>query len=562
MDLQRASLLIGLVLSACIGVSSAQPPTVPVPTPGQVGDTLKRPPEIEPSQTPVQVEDKRSPPSAAPATGGKAVRIDRFEFEGNTLLDPAELQAAVAGYVGRSLSLFDIYEAADKLTDLYVGKGYTLASVIVPAQRIGDGVVRLEVVEGRVGRIVVEGNRRYREGPILDYLTGVAPGYPYRGGALNAGLRRLNGLPGLSTRAVLRPGEEFGSSDVIVLATEDDFSGTSAVDNHGREDVGAFRFSANGTFNAPLMVEDQLQILGLVSQDGLLKYGFLSYSVPANIHGTRITLSYGEAQFEVKDVAGLDGENKSGRIKLTHPVLRAPSTRLNLGLGLSNTTGDADIDGVALSGGTDLTLLELDADILHAWPGGRTSQATLGLSGNFDQAEFEEINPADPTDKPRDDQRFRAELDVLHLQVLPYRLDALIRFAGVWSPDPLPDTQKFSLGGPGSVRGFPTSEVRGDRGVLGSITLRRPFTLGSVAMFGSVFADSGTVTSLDLPRRVVINNVPSPSRTQSLSSLGLGVEGSYKRFTGKLDWAFPTDQHEASDGRDDSRLFGSLSVSF
>ncbi|MGQ0621886.1 MAG: ShlB/FhaC/HecB family hemolysin secretion/activation protein [Panacagrimonas sp.] len=558
MDLKRTSFLSGLVLSAWIGAPGAQPPPTPLTTPGQVGDTLKKPPEIQLPQPPAQVEGGRAPASA-PAAGGKAVRIDSFEFQGNTLLDPADLQAAVAKDVGRSMTLFDIYEVADKLTALYVAKGYTLASVIVPAQRIADGIARLEVIEGRVGKVSVEGNRRYREESILDYLQGVAPGYPYRGAELGEGLTRLNRLPGLSTRAVLRPGEDFGSSDVVILATEDNFSASGTVDNFGREDVGALRYSASGTFNGPLKAEDQLQVLGLVSEAGLLSYGFVSYSVPANIHGTRIALSYGEAQFEVKDVAGLEGENKNGRIKVTHPLLQARSTRLNLGIGLSNTTGDADIDGIALSGGTDLSLLELDADLLHAWREGMTSQATLGLSSNFDEADFDAINPVDPADKPRDDQRFRAELDVLHLQALPRRLDALIRVAGVWSPDPLPDTEKFSLGGPGSVRGYPTSEVRGDRGVLGSITLRRAFTLGPVAMFGSVFADSGTVTSLDLPRVRALN---PPSRTQSLSSLGLGLEGSYRRYSGKLDWAFPMDQHEASDGQNDSRLFGSLSVSF
>lgn len=553
MHVKRAGLFLGLGLSVWASAALAQ-------TPGQVGDTLKKSPELKrPPTPPADVNDTR-PSAPAPVKGGKAVVVKEFEFEGNTLLPPADLRRAVSEDVGRSLTLFDIYEIADRLTALYVSRGYTLAVVYVPPQRIEGGKVRLEVIEGRVGKITIEGNRHYREASFLDYLVGVQPGDPYRGAALAESLKRLNELPGLSTRAVLRPGEELGTSEVVIQATEKFFEGSSTLDNYGRKDVGEFRYGLSGTLNGPLLAEDQLQVSGLVSEDALLTYGLVSYNVPVDLDGTRVSLSYGEAEFEVDGVAGLKGHNKSTRIKLTHPLLRAQSTRVNVGLGLSSTRGNADIDGVPVSGRTDLQLLEADAEVLHAGFGGGTTQASLSLSSNFARARFAELN-SDADEHGRDDQRLDAELEVLHLQPLPRRLEALIHVAGAWSPDPLPDTQKFSLGGPGSVRGYPSSEVRGDRGVLGSVTLRRPFTLGPVAAYGSVFADAGQVSSLDLPRRFR-ETAGSGGRAQSLSSAGLGFEGSYRKITGKLDWAFPLDNHEASDGRDTSRLFGSLSVAF
>lgn len=552
MRVKQAGIFLGLGLSAWAGALTAQ-------TPGQVGDTLKPPPALKPLPPPAQVQGPRKP-AFAPAQGGQAIPVRKFEFYGNTLIDPAELQAQVANFIGKNLTLFQIYEIADRLTSLYVARGYTLATVNVPAQRIDQGIVRLEVIEGRVGEIVFDGARGFDPRSIENYLPDVVPGYPYRGAALAEGLARLNELPGLTTRAVLRPGEVYGTSDVVIRTEEDRFVGATGVDNYGREDLGEFRFSANGSFNSPLGHEDQLQVLGLVSEDALLKYGFIAYSVPASYRGTRITLSYGEAQFEVdsRTDSDVEGENKSGRIKVSHPFLRTGTDRLTLGLGLSQTSGDSDQNGIPISGGTDLTLVEFDTEYQHAWSTGAASQATLGLSSNFDQADFRELHPefffgGDPSQKPRDDQRFRAELDLLHLQPLPKRLEALIRLAGAWSPDPLPDTQKFSLGGPGSVRGYPASEVRGDRGTLASLTVRRPFMLGPVSMYGSAFADSGQVSTDD----------PFPGEAaQSLSSVGLGLEARYKGWLAKLDWAFPRDNHEASDGRDDSRLFGTLSVAF
>lgn len=547
MHARSAATILGLALSVWSLALAAQQPT----TPGGVGDTLKKPPILKPITPPPAVEAAPKP-STAPSGGGKAIAVNRFDFTGNFLFKTEDLRALVASYLGRPVTLFDIYEAADQVTSFYVSRGYTLASVNVPAQKIDGGVVRLEVIEGRIGEIQVEGNRRYRTDSVIAYLEGVKPGGVYRGSSLAEGLSNLNELPGLSTRAVLRPGTEFGTSDVVVQATEKAFEGRATVDNYGREDVGEFRFTASGTFNNPLRAEDQLEVLGLITEDHLLKYGYLGYSIPLDVHGTRLSVSYGEAEFEVDGVRGLDGENKSGRIELSRSLIRTRTDRLSLSLGVSSTSADTDLAGVPLSQDTDLTLLEFGGSYLHAWANRAASQLGFGMSSNFDRASNLELNNQENL---REDQRFRAQLDVLHLHPLPKQMEALIGLSGAWSPDPLADTQKFSLGGPGSVRGYPASEVRGDYGFLSSLTVRRPFALGPVSMFGSVFVDSGKVASHD---------TPEPGHlSQTLSSVGLGVEGRYKQFHGKLDWAFPReDSHEVSDSRDDSRVFGAVSVSF
>src|SRR3546814_5324802 len=79
----------------------------------------------------------------------------------------------------------------------------------------------------------------------------------------------------------------------------------------------------------------------------------------------------------------------------------------------------------------------------------------------------------------------------LHLQPLPWQLQLLTHVNGVYSPDPLVDTEAYSLGGPNTVRGFPSAEVRGDRGYFGSVTLRRPTFIGNTQWAGRVFVDAG-----------------------------------------------------------------------
>lgn len=550
MRFQRSSIVFSLILAGFAATVAAQNVT----TPGQVGDTLKPPPKLEAPRKAPKVDrvEKPAPAQPAPQAGDASVVVKSFEFSGNTLLTPAELEAAVKDYVGRPLSLYDIYEAADKVAAIYIERGYTLATVNVPAQKVDNGVVKLEVIEGRVSAIKVQGNKRYREGSIIDFLTGITPAEVYRGTDLEESLARLNELPGLSTRAILRPGSEFGTSDVVIEATEDPFQGLLILDNYGRESTGEFRATLSGTFNNPFKFADQLQFLGLVSKDGLLKYGYVDYNAPIGSGGNRVSISYGYADFEVdEDVFdGIDGKNKTARIAFTTPLIRERSVRMGLTIGVSNTQADSDLLGVPLPRDTDLTLLELGGTWLRAWNNLSTSQVKLDLSSNFGTATTEKLNEPDK----KDDQALKAELNLLHLQALPQKFQLLIGASAQWTPDPLADTEQFSLGGPGNVRGYPPSDVRGDRGVFGSLTLRRPFIIGPATIYAGIFADSGRVYRVDV--------ASDTSKQDGLSSVGTGGEIRYRQFSFKLDLSFPTDNHPPSDGQEDYRFFGALSADF
>src|SRR3546814_15332163 len=80
-------------------------------------------------------------------------------------------------------------------------------------------------------------------------------------------MRQLNSLPGLKARAILKPGAQYGSSDMMVRVEEDPFSASTALDNYGRENIGEFRLSATATLNSPSGVGDQLNIIGLVRSE-------------------------------------------------------------------------------------------------------------------------------------------------------------------------------------------------------------------------------------------------------------------------------------------------------
>lgn len=529
----------GLFASLIAVSASAQ--TGGPPTAGAISDTLKRPPEL---QAPAPLASPALPRPARPVAdpGGKTVTVQRFEFRGNTLFTAAQLEPLLKAYLGRPLGLTELYEATDRVTDHYVAAGYALASALLPAQKISEGTVQIEIIEGRVDKIVYEGLKQYRAED-LDFYVGNSAGQVYQGARFEQGLRQVDALPGLDARAVLRPGSTYGTTDIVVRLQEDPFQALFFVDNHGRDTVGETRFATQLTFNSPMRLGDRFTLMALRSSDNLLQYLSGDYSVPLGWRGARLNLNYGYAEFELAGpFAGVAGKNRSGRAAIELPLLRSGSEELTLTGGVSSTQADTDFTGIPLRG-TDLTLLELGASYTRAHAGGGVTQISTGLGSNFKKSDG-----SDP-----DAQRIRLDLDLQHVEPLPMSLQLVGRGLFLYSPDPLPDTQQFSLGGPGTVRGYAPSEVRGDWGYFGSLTLQRSVMLGAALVTPRLFVDAGTVRS-----RAPGGTVPEVS----LSSVGIGADAALDRISLKLDYAIPTDSVPVSDGKDDGRVYGTVAVEF
>jgi len=179
------------------------------------------------------------------------------------------------------------------------------------------------------------------------------------------------------------------------------------------------------------------------------------------------------------------------------------------------------------------------------------TQYILSLHSNLMKNSTEElIQPV----ADRNHERVRLEINAQHLQPLPARLQLLGQIDGVYSPDPLADTEQFSIGGPTSIRGFPTSEARGDRGFYTQLTLRRPFAAGPVNLIPRIYGDTGLVRTLRYG--------PVMGSSEHLSSAGLGADLTYRTLDLKVDWAYPLNSTPVSDGRDDGRVYASLSAGF
>lgn len=522
-------------------------------TPGTINEQLKAQPTLEAPKAAPEIQAPKRRESSAPA-GGEKIKVRKFVFKGNTVFKDKALAALVKDYTRRKISLLEIYDAADVITQYYVDHGYALASANVPAQKVDRGTVTFEIIEGRVGGLSTDGNTVYSDEQIKKYLD-LPKGQIYTSEPLQDGLRRLNQLPGLAAKAVIKPGEDYGTSDILIQAQESRFGGVLSVDNHGRRSTGRTRWTAGGVLNNPFGLGDQLQFIKLISEGVGLDYNYGAYSVALGTRGPRLHLSYGEALFVVRGAAPVSGSSKTGRVYLEQTFLSGGSYSLSANTGFTRIVSNVNAIGLPVSA-TNVTVFDLGAAYNQRYSFGGVTQYVASLSTDFQSQRVSDCAPAAGSGCKHQPLKFA--LNVQHLQPVYAGVEALLRFDTAASAAILSDLTAYSVGGPSGARGYASSELRGDAGHSLSLDFRYGINAPYSRVTPRVFVDYATVYRYDAASRGLTDD-------DAIGDYGIGVD---LRFPYNVlitaDYAQAmTRGHVSSDGGNShQRLFAKASINF
>ena len=177
--------------------------------------------------------------------------IVRFQIEGNTLLPQAQVEAAVAPLAGPKRVYGDIQKALEALERAYRAAGYSTVQVYVPEQELTGGVVRLQVTEGVVGKVLISGNKYFDEANIRASVPALKEGTAPNLRRLSENIQLANENPAKQLEVSLGVSEEEGKVDAKVAVTEQkpqrfflsaDNTGTAAT---GHSRVGVAYQNAN-----------------------------------------------------------------------------------------------------------------------------------------------------------------------------------------------------------------------------------------------------------------------------------------------------------------------------
>src|SRR5690606_11377526 len=299
--------------------------------------------------TPAQVLIPDQPAPNLHDRRGKRFAVHAFRFVGNTAFTDQRLKRVVERYRDMELNLYQLNAAADAITEFYRDQGYNLARAVVPPQKVEDGVVTLAVVEGRLGKVIFSGNKRYSEQTLRRHTPNLQSGELLTTDKLERSLLLLNDMPGLKARSTLSPGAQFGASDVMVKVEEKPVNLMLTLDNGGRKETGEYRADLNIELNNPFGYGDQLSVRGMLTDQSLIKYQKLGYSLPLNDDGLRLSASYSEVRYDVAGMfaaLNMSGSAETADLSLLYPLQRSRGRNQMLNLGLRQTTITQRVLGV------------------------------------------------------------------------------------------------------------------------------------------------------------------------------------------------------------------------
>ncbi|MFA5250617.1 MAG: ShlB/FhaC/HecB family hemolysin secretion/activation protein [Parachlamydiales bacterium] len=490
----------------------AAPP--PVPSGGVIERELEKEYEAEPLEPERRLPEIEIevPKEQLKIPAGLKVKISGLEIRGNEALASREIKKRLQqsfGSFDRALSIGEIYELCRQIEIFYAEKGFFLARAFPPPQKIEKGLLVIEVLEGKLGRLKIIGNKHYREAFILQYFA------PFKNRAINydqflRALMLLNENSDLVAGALLEKGQEVGRVD-LVIRVQDKYPAHLYLNgnNYGRLLTTSARVGAR--LDSRLFVDgDKFSVAEVIGFPvSALYFTDFSYRFPVNARGTFWELSYLTSRFHIQELKDLHlkGRSDIATLKVTHALRRGRFLNADIfayfdykqikNYTLGRVTSFDKLRPLTFGVNLDHFSLKLGRNFLIL----RTAFGLPGFLGGLK-------DPSAISSRSGAHGKFvKLNLDYDCLRKLTYDMFFFLHSSGQWSPNRLTVPEQIYIGGADTVRGFSLASAMGDSGYYFNFEWRFPFFgLKDVSFFGakkkwkeilqfSAFLDQGGVFS-------------------------------------------------------------------
>lgn len=427
----------------------------------------------------------------APELPEKEVFIRQINVLGNTVISDKEIKKITSGFENRTILLSELQECIKQITTLYRGKGYVTSQAYFPPQKIVEGTVLIMILEGKVGAVKVQGEKHFK--PMgISRLVNLRKKEVFKVQRLEDSLVRMNRNPDITGRAVLAPGEEKETTDVVI-SVKDKFPihVGHEFDNLGTKFSGRHRQNIIFSHNDLLSLNDRLVSRFIISD----RHNFIgtanSYSLPLDARGTVFNMNFSHVALELgKALKELEvrGRTTTFGPSFTAALFMTPQYEGNFNVGMDFTRVRTRINATEDSNDV-LRVLRFGPAFTEFDRWGRTV-----LSGEFSQGFSEFLGASDKKDKNSSRvaagaQFFSTSLGLARFQKLWFDQVLIVRGTTQFTPDRLVSSEGYRIGGMDTVRGYPEGEYLGDKGYNGSAELRIPpyFFPESFSIFGFDF---------------------------------------------------------------------------
>ena len=462
-----------------------------------------------------------------PANDVIRFEISRFEIAGNTLLPAAEVNAAVAPFTGKDRDFGDVQRALEALEAVFHAHGYKVLSVQLPEQELNRGVVMLNVVQTRIGRVAVSGNTVFDDANIRRSMPSLQPGRTPNLDQVSANLKMANENPARKIKLKLESAEADDEVDARLDVTDERaWKAMLNVDNTGTEATGKTHASVV-LQHANLWGRDHvgsLQYTTTLEKPSQVSVYGAGYHIPLYELGDSVDLFASYSNVDSGSVAaGLFNLAVSGKgavygARYNQTLARRGDFDPRLIYGIDYKAYKNDVMFAGQNFGNDVTVHPLSVNYVGALalPQGE-ADISLTLIHNIAggnrgrSADFERVRSGAKASYSM--LRFAGA----YTRALPGDWQLRLLANGQLSRDALVPGEQFGAGGSTSVRGFDERELSTDSGAYANVELYTPNLCGQGA------AQCRVLGFYDAAHGARNHVLPGELNSTTISSAGLGL---------------------------------------
>ena len=500
----------------------------------KVGDFNRTPP------APPPVEQKKllqEPEKQEKTEKDIKINVSKFNFTGNTVLSNDQLASLTSNFTGKELSYKQLTDVLGVISNFYRRLGLW-ARAILPEQDIKNGVVTIQIIEGRLGKVIIKSEvqepnlkleivRKYIENKISrQSILNI--------NQLEKNIQNLNNIPGIQAVATLEAGQAVGETDVVIqLENRRRLSGTFQGDSFGSRSSGRSRVTALVNVDSLLKEGEQFTIQRVQTIGS--EYNAVAGSFRIGYDGTRGTLRAAKLRYDLGDPfssTNPTGNSDELSLSIDKPLNAIGKTNLSSNFTLSKSDYENKNNTPSnVQKKISRAIAKLNFNRADQFFKGGVNYGSLSLTiGDLDDTS------TNSTTNNALGQFSKLNANVSRFQRLTDQNALQVNLSGQYSFKNLDSGEKFSLGGPYGIRAYPNSEGQGDHGLMANVELKHGF---SKTLEGMIFYDWGWVQQYQNTYSTWNQNNPTLKNIYQLQGAGVGLNWNINPTT-NINWVFST----------------------
>lgn len=478
--------------------------------------------------------------------------------EGSTVYAGLDFAPFYKPYLNKHISLAEIVRIARAITQKYQRNGFVLSKALVPPQVIRRGVVRIQVLEGYVDEVVVEGPMRDSSNMLQRFSEKIKHSQPLQKEILERYLLLIKDFSGLTVEPVITPSSNNKAASKLTLKVQHKFlEGAVGVDNRGSRLQGPFRVSAGGKINSLFNRFDQTGIdFTMATQPDELVFFNGYHRQPVGTEGAQLKVSGLFSRSEPGNKLDrflVDGDTHKISAEIEHPFIR--SMMHNFSGHFSFSARDSHVDALDKVIARDrVRYLGFGLDYDFRDKTRAINRLGVELNQGIDVFDATESGTSNLSRKSGEHDFTKLSGDLMRYQPLFPHWYFLAEASWQYSFSNLLAAEEFGVGGPRYARAYDSSEITGDHGIAFKIELQYQKDLNhrylkSIQPYA--FFDHGTIW-----RKTRLSGI---GKEASLQSTGFGARFNLvDRISGYAEFAQPLSDDVLSEGDRDPRFFFSV----